>query len=178
MPWYRYCKPGPWIQWPGYTMHEPSATAPSRGVEFSVTHSLYTGSGTHTVFYPLCTSSSHRVRRPGHEANQSLKLCIIIKGEWRSQWPRGLRRGSSAVRLLRLWVQIPPREWRFVYCKCCVLLGRGFCDELITRPEESYRLWWVVVCDLETSWMRPWPNVGCRAPKNEERVYENRSSKC
>ena len=22
---------------------------------------------------------------------------------------------------------------------------------LITRPEESYRLWWVVVCDLETS---------------------------
>jgi len=23
------------------------------------------------------------------------------------------------------------------------------CDELITRPEESYRLWCVVVCDLE-----------------------------
>jgi len=30
-----------------------------------------------------------------------------------------------------------------------VLSGRGFCDELITRPEESYRLWCVVVCDLE-----------------------------
>jgi len=28
---------------------------------------------------------------------------------------------------------------------------RGLCDELITRPEESYRLWCVVVCDLETS---------------------------
>jgi hypothetical protein len=28
-----------------------------------------------------------------------------------------------------------------------VLSGRGLCDELITRPEESYRL--VVVCDLE-----------------------------
>jgi hypothetical protein len=27
---------------------------------------------------------------------------------------------------------------------------RGLCDELITRPEESYRLWCVVVCDLET----------------------------
>ena len=27
--------------------------------------------------------------------------------------------------------------------------GRGLCDELITRPEESYRLWCVVVCDLE-----------------------------
>jgi hypothetical protein len=24
-------------------------------------------------------------------------------------------------------------------------------DELVTRPEESYRLWCVVVCDLETS---------------------------
>jgi len=27
----------------------------------------------------------------------------------------------------------------------------GLCDELITHPEESYRLWCVVVCDLETS---------------------------
>ena len=32
-----------------------------------------------------------------------------------------------------------------------MLSGRGLCDELITRPEESYRLWCVVVCDLETS---------------------------
>jgi len=32
-----------------------------------------------------------------------------------------------------------------------VLSGRGLCDELITCPEESYRLWCVVVCDLETS---------------------------
>ena len=34
---------------------------------------------------------------------------------------------------------------------CCVLSGRGLCDELIIRQEESYRLWWVVVCDIETS---------------------------
>jgi hypothetical protein len=34
---------------------------------------------------------------------------------------------------------------------CCVMSGRGLCDELITRPEEYYRLWCVVVCDLETS---------------------------
>jgi len=38
-----------------------------------------------------------------------------------------------------------------VCCECCVLSGIGVCDELITRPEESYRLWRVVVCDLETS---------------------------
>jgi len=30
-----------------------------------------------------------------------------------------------------------------------VLSGRGLCDELLTRPEESYRLWCVVLCDLE-----------------------------
>jgi len=34
-----------------------------------------------------------------------------------------------------------------------VLSGRGLCDELITRPEESCRLCSVVVCDLETSRM-------------------------
>jgi hypothetical protein len=32
-----------------------------------------------------------------------------------------------------------------------VLSGRGLCDEMITRPEESYPLWCVIVCDLETS---------------------------
>ena len=41
----------------------------------------------------------------------------------------------------------------FVCCECCVLSGRGLCDELITCPEESYLLWCVVVCDLETSRM-------------------------
>ena len=76
-------------------------------------------------------------------------LYISIQGliMSRSQWPRGLRRRSTAARLLRSWVRIPPRTWMFVCCECCVLSGRGLCDELITRPEESYRLW-CVVCDL------------------------------
>ena len=58
----------------------------------------------------------------------------ISAGEW-----------PQAAHLLRSWVRIPP--------ECCMLSGRGLCDELITRPEESYRLWCVVVCDLETSRM-------------------------
>ena len=61
-------------------------------------------------------------------------------------WPRGLRRTSAAARLLRLWVRIPPGAWMSVCCECCVLSGRGLCDELITHPEESYRLWCVLVC--------------------------------
>ena len=60
---------------------------------------------------------------------------------------------SAAARLLRSWVRIPTGAWIFVCCECRVLSGRGLCDELITRPEESYRLCCVVVCDLETSRM-------------------------
>jgi hypothetical protein len=57
----------------------------------------------------------------------------------RSRWSRGLRRKSAAARLLRLLVRIPPVALMFVCCY--VLSGRGLCDELIDRPEESYRLW-------------------------------------
>jgi len=38
---------------------------------------------------------------------------------------------------------------------CCVLACRGLCDELITRPEESFRLRCVVVCDLENFFSPP-----------------------
>jgi hypothetical protein len=42
--------------------------------------------------------------------------------------------------------------------ECCVMSGRNISGELISRPEESNWLWWVVVCDIETLWMRrPWP---------------------
>jgi hypothetical protein len=37
---------------------------------------------------------------------------------------------------------------------CCVLSGRGLCDWLHSRPEESYRMWRIVVCNQETSWTR------------------------
>ena len=93
---------------------------------------------------------------------------IIDNG--RSQWPCGLRRRSTAARLLRSWVRIPPEAWMSVCCECCVLSGTGLCDELITRPEESYRLWCVVVYDLEnqTSWMRrPRPTRGLSRQENK-----------
>jgi hypothetical protein len=38
---------------------------------------------------------------------------------------------------------------------CCVLSGRDLCDELATRPEESYLLWRVAVCGIETSMREP-----------------------
>jgi len=91
-------------------------------------------------------------------------LRSLLSPDRRFQWPRGLRLRSAADRLLRLWVRNPPGALMSVCCECCVLSGRGLCDELIIRPEESYRLWRVVVCDLETSWLRrPWPTGGCGA---------------
>jgi hypothetical protein len=37
-----------------------------------------------------------------------------------------------------------------VFCyECCVLSGRDLCDELIARPEESYRLW-CVICVIDS----------------------------
>ena len=51
-----------------------------------------------------------------------------------------------------------------ISCERCVLEGTGLCDEMNTRPEESYRLWCVVLCDLDTSCMRRlWPTLGCCA---------------
>ena len=94
------------------------------------------------------------------------KMCVCSL----SKWPRGLRRRSAAARLLGFWVRIPPGTWMSVCCECCVLSGRGLCDGLITRPEESYRLWCVVVCNLETSSMRrPWPALGRSA--TEKKVH-------
>jgi hypothetical protein len=51
--------------------------------------------------------------------------------------PVAARSKAKVARLLRSLVRIPQGAWIFV---CC---------ELITRPEKSYRLFCVVVCDLE-----------------------------
>ena len=93
---------------------------------------------------------------------------VRIFSKCRFQWPRGIRCRSAAARLPRSWVRIQPGAWMFVCCECYVLSGRGLCDELITRPEESYRLCCVVVHDLETSRMRrPLPALGRSATEKK-----------
>jgi hypothetical protein len=74
----------------------------------------------------------------------SSSLCNFVHSG-RSKWPRGQRRGSAAARLLGLLFRIPPGALLFVSSECCVLLCRGPWIRLITRPEESYRVWCVWV---------------------------------
>ena len=59
----------------------------------------------------------------------------------------GERRGRSPAEI----VGSNPTGGMGVCYECCELSGRSLCYELISRPEESYRLWCVVVYDLETS---------------------------
>jgi hypothetical protein len=60
----------------------------------------------------------------------------------------------------------------------CVLSGRDLCDGLITRPEESYRLWCVLVCDFVTSSMRRLKLIkGCKC-RIEEEIPEMRIFSC
>jgi len=88
-------------------------------------------------------------------------FALVIVQSVPSQLPCSLSRRSAAARLLRLRTQIPIGSWMFVCCECWVLFGRGLCDELITHLEESYHLWYIIVCDLETSRMRKqWPALG------------------
>jgi hypothetical protein len=76
------------------------------------------------------------------------KVYTCITTYSRSQWPRGLRRGSATARSLGLWVRIPRVAWLSLCSDCCMLSGRGLCVGLITRPEDSYQVW----CDWVWSW--------------------------
>jgi hypothetical protein len=80
----------------------------------------------------------------------------------RSRWPRGLRRRSAAAWLLRSRARIPLGAWMFVSCLYAVLpcVGRGLCDGLITRPQESCcvsnSVWFVLWCLWRWWWWWRW----------------------
>jgi len=60
----------------------------------------------------------------------------------------------------------------FLLWVLCVV--RGLYDELVTRPEKSYRLWCVVACVLETSWMRrPRPTRGLSHQEKKKSCQSN-----
>ena len=103
-----------------------------------------------------CIITLFRVAFRAHVAR--FHFAILLSDKDRFQWPSRLRcpithwdcgfesrRGDGYLSLVSV-----------------VLSGRGLCDGPITRPEESYRLWSVSECVLETWRMRrPWTALGC-----------------
>jgi hypothetical protein len=111
--------------------------------------------------------------RRGSAAARLLGLWVRIR---RSQWPRGLRRGSAVASLLGLRVRIPPGAWIFVSCECCVLSGRG---RSVRRADHLSRgvvpsVVCLKECDHETSIMRrPRPTRGCYAIKKARMRFDS-----
>jgi hypothetical protein len=81
-----------------------------------------------------------------------------------SKWPRGLRRGSAAARLLGLRDRIPPEAWKSVVSVVCC--QAEVCAKSWPLVQRSPTKCGVSECDRENSNMRsPWPSGGSRAMK-------------
>ena len=83
----------------------------------------------------------------------------------RSKWLRGLRRGTTATRLLRSRVWIPPGAWMFVSAFVVCGAGSGY-DGPVSRPEKSCLVW----CDWVRS--RNLNNEGARRPTTGRRALK------
>jgi len=68
-----------------------------------------------------------------------LHFSAVRVADSRSQWPRGLRRGSAAVRLLGLWVQIPHGVWTSVVCVVCSQVEVPETDWSLVRRSSTER---------------------------------------
>jgi hypothetical protein len=114
----------------------------------------------HSVGKELCELYSGMKTQPN---NTGILQFIVRKG--RSQWSRSLRRGSTAARLLRSWVRIPPEVWMFV-CYVCV----GCCQVEVSAtswslvqksPTDCGASFCVIKKPRDTR--RPLPALDCRA---------------
>jgi hypothetical protein len=75
---------------------------------------------------------------------QNLNAALMM--HYRCQWPRGLSRRSAPSACWDCGIE-SHRRHGCLSCTVFVLPGRGLCDGPIPRPEESYRLWYVLECD-------------------------------
>jgi hypothetical protein len=97
-------------------------------------------------------------------------LCVGLITYLEESWPRHLRPGSVAVRLLGLRVRVPLAAWMSVSCYCCVLSGKDLCVGLITHLEESYRVWCVWMRPQSSTMWRPRSIRGSRANGKKDKV--------
>jgi hypothetical protein len=59
------------------------SSIPVRGQEFPLLHTVHTGSGLHSTFYPMGTGAlSPRVKPPGRQADHSSPASVEVKKKW------------------------------------------------------------------------------------------------
>jgi len=106
------------------------------------------------TYFPLVVS---RVTRNGPIVVFWLmtKSCILVIAVClcRPHWPCCLCCGSTAFRLLGLWLRIPSRAWMFVCCEICVCSQVEVCAAGRSLVQGSPTECDLSECDLETSTM-------------------------
>jgi hypothetical protein len=131
---FRTCPDRSWVPpillYNGFQFFSRGKLRPGRAADHSPSSSA-------AVMDEYSCNSTHPL---GHTGPVTGSFYLYKRIIYPSQWQRGLRCVSETARLLGLWVRIPPGSWMSgLSVVCCQL------DELITRPEESYRLWCVSV---------------------------------
>ena len=81
----------------------------------------------------------------GNFEGMSYAFCLVRSHVYCGRVPVAAP-SNAWVCFLRLPFRSPPGAWVSVFCEYCVPSGSGICIGLITRPEESYRVWCVCVC--------------------------------
>jgi hypothetical protein len=94
-----------------------------------------------------------------------LVFAFTISAPCRSQWPRGLRRGSTAARLLGLWVRIPPGHGclSLVSVVCCQVEVSTTGWSLVQRSPTECGVSKKCAIVKPRKLRRPWPPRDCLA---------------
>ena len=97
----------------------------------------------------MCCVLYSKDKKAKHQDNQDNEVRIMYKERTKESFAGGMN---------------------ICLCECCVSSGRSLYDGPIPRPEEFYRLWCVILYDLETSIMR-WPENKNKSLKKGKVIY-------
>jgi hypothetical protein len=135
---------GNWrMQWVASTLH----TTSEHGVPSITTADAHTSAASSRLNWrPRRFKRTRPFRRKTKSGFCACAITFQTQSTVRSQWPRRLRHGSAAARLLGLRVRIPQEKLLPISCEFFVLSGKGLYVGPIPCPEESFRVC-LIECD-------------------------------
>ena len=135
-----------------------------------------------TEYKHKCWCSSKRgvqnTKGAWHRTPRSLHVSCPAHGNQHTWiWSQKLGRQAVGLRPLACWSYGFESRRRHGCCECCVLSGRGLCDGLITRPEESCRVWCVNVVPCNSTLLHlQWIGRRGQTKKERKRKKERKQS--